>query len=131
MARLFSATLSVAICTELNAQQQESDFAAIAYSPLTRNIGIAQAQSSKAAAEAAAMQDCKSQQRSPADCQNAAWVQGGCAALAVSSKGAWGGHYAEDQSKARSNAIAKCQTYTKGADKASCAVLTIICVPRR
>lgn len=131
MTRLFSITLSVAICTELKAQQQENDFAAIAYSPLTKSIGIAQAHNSKAAAEAAAMQDCRSQQKSPADCQPAAWVAGGCAAIAVSSKGAWGGHYGGDQSEARSKAIAQCATYTQGADKASCAVLTIICTPRR
>ncbi len=111
--------------------QQESDFAAIAYSPLTRRIGIAQDRNSRATAEEIALRNCQAEPNSPTDCKNAAWVKAGCAALAVSSNGAWGGHYAADQDMARRNAIAQCQRYAEGADTASCAVLTVLCTTRR
>lgn len=126
---LFSMMIVVASATP-SVAQQASDFAAIAYSPTKRAVGIAQDNNSKDEAEGVAMQNCRAEPGGPTDCKNAAWVQRGCAALAVSSQGAWGGHYANNPDGARRNAIAQCGRYA-AADAPTCAVIKVVCTSRR
>ena len=106
--------------------QQPGEFSAIAYSPNTRMIGIAQDNNSKEEAESVAMQNCRAEPGNPDDCKNAAWVKGGCVALAVASNGAWGGHYANDRAGATRNAIGQCGRYA-AADAPTCAVVKVEC----
>lgn len=110
--------------------QQQTNFAAIAYSPKTGKIGIAQDNASQAEAEAVALSNCQAETGTPSDCVKGGWTRDGCVALAIAENRAWGANFGSDRGAASQNAIAMCGKYA-GASAASCKPVRVVCTARR
>lgn len=115
--------------TQGAATQQTTLYAAIAYSPTKRVIGTASDNVSRDEAETVAAYNCRAEPGAASDCKNAAWVQNGCASLAVSSQGAWGGGFGTNTAAADNSAIAQCAKYA-GADASTCRSVKSVCTGR-
>lgn len=78
-------------------------FCAIAVSPSTGRYGHARNYDSRAGAERAALAQC-----GVWDARIATWGYNGYLALAIGSRGAWGGGYGRTERLARASALARC-----------------------
>ncbi|RTL65176.1 MAG: DUF4189 domain-containing protein [Hyphomicrobiales bacterium] len=109
---------------------QQHNFAAIAFSPKTGKMGIAQDNASQAEAEAVALSNCQAETGQPSDCVKGGWTRDGCVAIAIAENRAWGANFGNDRNAANQNAIAMCAKYA-GADAASCKPVRVVCTARR
>jgi hypothetical protein len=120
--KIFVLTIGI-VWSGLSPSAADDDtFAAVAYSPVTRTIGISQKQSSQSDAESAALQDCKTRSSKPDDCRGANWTRNACVAVAIGKTGGWGAAWGNDTGLAADNAVTKCKEYDK-----SCKVVQNIC----
>jgi len=109
-----------AACLGSGGAAAQNNYGAIAYSPSTKAIGWAYDYGSRAAAEDAALVNCRKQAN---DCVTH-WFYNACAALAVGPAGygmAWGA----DRRLAESNAIRSCQRWTM-----DCEIKQWVCTTR-
>ena len=83
------------------AAQARDYYGAIAYSKTTRAQGYVYDEGSQEDAESAALTSCSD--LAP-DCEPMTWFRNACGALAVSSEGAWGSAWGEDEATAEKKA---------------------------
>jgi len=122
MRRLTGAALLAALIGAGAADARAQDyFGSIAYDAQTRAHGYSLDQRSQAAAEQAALADCRT--RSGA-CVNAIWFRNSCGALAIGD-GGWGAHWGTDQQQAEGRALQKCYEFT-----VNCKVARWLCTRR-
>lgn len=103
-------------------QQQKMLFGAIAYSPTTRALGVAQDNASQAEAESVALQNCQASAPQASDCKNVMWVRNACAVIAVGKDGGWGTDWGADRATAERKALAVCAQHSS-----TCEVVRRVC----
>jgi uncharacterized protein DUF4189 len=97
-------------------------YGAIAYSKTTRLLGYVFDLDSQDDAESAALISCSDL---ASDCEPILWFRNACGALAVSSEGAWGSDWGDDEEAAEKKALARCGEYAK-----DCAIARWVCTTR-
>jgi uncharacterized protein DUF4189 len=97
-------------------------YGAIAYSRTTRAQGYVYDQDSQDEAESAALVSCSDL---AADCEPVTWFRNACGALAVSSDGAYGTSWGEDEATAEKKALKACGEYAK-----DCQIVRRVCTTR-
>ena len=97
-------------------------YGAIAYSKTTRAVGYVYDMETQDEAESAALIACSD--LAP-DCEPVNWFRNACGALAVSSDGAWGTSWGEDEARAEKKALAGCGQYAK-----DCQIVRWVCTTR-
>jgi len=85
-------------------------YGAIAYSKTTRSVGYVYDMDTQDEAESAALIACSDLAD---DCEPINWFRNACGALAVSSEGAWGTSWGEDEGTAEKKALDGCGQYAK------------------
>ena len=97
-------------------------YGAISYSKTTRSLGYVYDLDSQDEAESAALVACSD---FAADCEPMIWFRNACGALAVSSDGAWGSNWGEDEATAEKKALDGCGQYAK-----DCQIVRWVCTTR-
>jgi hypothetical protein len=111
------------IWTFLGAAADARDYyGAIAYSKTTRQLGYVFDLDSQDDAESAALVDCSDL---ASDCEPLLWIRDACGALAISSDGAYGSAWGNDEETAEKNALAVCANYAK-----DCKIVRWVCTTR-
>ena len=97
-------------------------YGAISYSKTTRSLGYVYDMESQDEAESAALIACSD---FASDCEPMIWFRNACGAMAVSSEGAWGSNWGEDEATAEKKALAGCGQYAK-----DCQIVRWVCTTR-
>jgi hypothetical protein len=97
-------------------------YGAIAYSKTTRAQGYVYDEDSQDEAESSALVSCSDL---ASDCEPLIWFRNACGALAVSSEGAYGGTWGEDEATAEKKALKACGEYAK-----DCQIVRWVCTTR-
>ena len=97
------------------------NYGAIAYSPSTKADGWAYDYASRAAAEGAALSNCR---QNAGDCTVPIWFRNACGALAVGSNG-YGSGWGSNRRRAETYALSTCRKNTSG-----CSVKRWACTTR-
>jgi hypothetical protein len=120
MAWLIRGVPAVVLLLVLSGAAEARDYyGAIAYSKTTRAQGYVYDQDSQDEAESAALVSCSD---SASDCEPLIWFRNACGALAVSSEGAYGGTWGEDEATAEQKALKACGEYAK-----DCQIVRWVC----
>jgi serine/threonine-protein kinase len=123
MRRLLRGVPAVILFMALVGTAEARDYyGAIAYSKMTRAQGYVYDEDSQEDAESAALTSCSDL---AADCEPVAWFRNACGALAVSSEGAWGSAWGEDEGTAEKKALDGCGQYAK-----DCQIVRWVCTTR-
>lgn len=113
----------LAILVALTAAAEARDYyGAIAYSKTTREQGYVYDLESQEEAESTALTLCSDL---ASDCEAVNWFRNACGALAVSSEGAWGTDWGEDEGTAEKKALKACGEYAK-----DCQIVRWVCTTR-
>ncbi len=102
--------------------EARDNYGAIAYSKSTRVQGYVYDLETQDEAESAALINCSDL---AADCEPLIWFRNACGALAVSSAGAYGATWGEDEATAERKALASCGEYAK-----DCQIVRWVCTTR-
>jgi Domain of unknown function (DUF4189) len=114
---------AVVLLVAFSAAAEARDYyGAIAYSKTTRAQGYVYDEGSQEDAESAALISCSD--LAP-DCEPMTWFRNACGALAVSSEGAWGSAWGEDEATAEKKALSGCGDYAK-----DCQIVRWVCTTR-
>jgi hypothetical protein len=97
-------------------------YGAISYSKTTRSLGYVYDMDSQDEAESAALIACSD---FAPDCEPMVWFRNACGAMAISSDGAWGSNWGEDEATAEKKALAGCGQYAK-----DCQIVRWVCTTR-
>ncbi len=100
-------------------------YGAIAFSKSTLGHGSSRNVHSRSEAEARAIEDCRANAASAADCQVMVFFYDHCGALAVGGRGAYGSDHGPSRRAAASKALAHCRPY----DGDTCRAVREVCSP--
>ena len=118
--RVFPAVVLLLACSGV--AEARDYYGAIAYSKTMRVQGYVYDLASQDEAESAALISCSDL---AADCEPLIWFRNACGALAVSSEGAYGATWGEDEATAEKKALASCAEYAK-----DCQIVRWVCTTR-
>ncbi|MFM9941219.1 MAG: DUF4189 domain-containing protein [Hyphomicrobiaceae bacterium] len=110
----------LALGLSVTVAEAKSKYGAIALSPSTRAVGWSYDAASRAAAEQAALAQCR---KHASDCRVGTWFVDACGALAFGSGTKWGAAWGTTRGGAEQNAVRIC-----GGGALSCAVTRWVCV---